>query len=90
MKTIPVTLHSVLEVQHFISILEKHSGDFDLCCGRNVVDARSILGILSLDLSRPLYLTIYEEDKTILKDLIPFRIVKEEGGVSPYSDIIAV
>ena len=90
MKTIPIKLNSVLEVQRFTAILEKHSSDFDLRCGRNVVDAKSILGILSLDVSRPLYLTIYEEDQTILKDLSPFLKIENKISDSAYSDTIAV
>lgn len=89
MKTIPIKLNSVLEIQRFISILEKHSGDFDLCCGRTIVDARSILGILSLDVSRLLYLTIYEEDKTILNDLGPFHR-QQKMHETMFADVIAV
>ena len=80
MKTIRITLNGILEVQCFVSILEKHSGNFDLRCGRKLVDAKSILGILSLDLSRPLNLIIYDEDHTILKDLAPFRNGFHENG----------
>lgn len=90
MKTIPIKLNSVLEVQKLIAILEKHPGDFDLTCGRNIVDAKSILGILSLDVSRPLYLTIYEEDKTILKDLNPFRKMENIVTTHSYSEVLAV
>lgn len=90
MKTIPIKLNSVLEIQRFISILEKYSSDFDLCCGRSVVDAKSILGILSLDLSRTLLLTVYEEEKTLFKDLIPFRKIETINSKSPYTETIAV
>ena len=90
MKTIPIKLNSVLEIQKFITILDKYSSDFDLRCGHSIVDAKSILGILSLDLSRTLVLTVYEEEKTLFKDLIPFRKTENMNPKTLYTDTIAV
>ena len=41
--------------------ISKYDGDFDLTSGRYVIDAKSIMGIFSLDLSKPLKLDIHDD-----------------------------
>lgn len=62
MKTVLVSLPSVEKVKEFNTKIFPLEGDFDLGTGRYIVDARSIMGIFSLDLSKPLTLTINTED----------------------------
>lgn len=62
-------------MKDFVNIVSTQDGDFDLCSARYVVDAKSIMGIFSLDLSKPLRLDIQNstnEYKVIeqLKDYI--------------------
>ena len=60
-------------VKEFVSIVAKYPYDIDLRSGRFVVDAKSILGIFSLDLSKPIILEAHSDDcDALLKDLKPF------------------
>ena len=54
---IPVHLKDVRDVNEFVNILSGFDGDFDLYCGRYCVDAKSILGIMTMDLRNQLFLT---------------------------------
>ena len=48
----------------FVNEITKFDNDFDLVSGRYVIDAKSIMGIFSLDLSKPIDLNIHAEDGT--------------------------
>lgn len=54
--TLYIELRSVDVVKRFVDELVPMEGDFDLVAGRYVVDAKSIMGIFSLDLSKTLEL----------------------------------
>jgi phosphotransferase system HPr-like phosphotransfer protein len=60
MKTLNVLLDTVDKVKGFVNTVAPLEGDVDLGSDRYVVDAKSIMGIFSLDLSKPLKLTIHE------------------------------
>ena len=62
MHTIMIKLDSIDCVKEFVRIITAFDNDFDLRSGRYTVDAKSILGIFSLDLSRPIELDIYGKD----------------------------
>lgn len=53
---IPVQFKDVSDVNKFVNILSKFEGDFDLYCGRYCVDAKSILGIMTMDLRNPMFI----------------------------------
>lgn len=74
MRSVYVRLDGMREINTFINILQKHTGEFDLKCGKFVVDAKSILGIFSLDTTGALELVIYEEDDTIMEDLSSYLV----------------
>ena len=61
MKTVKISLNSIDKVKSFVNDLTKFDTDFDLISGRYVIDAKSIMGIFSLDLSRPIDLNIHAE-----------------------------
>lgn len=70
MTTVKVMLDSIEKIKEFNRKICKFECDFDLEQGRYYIDAKSMLGILSLDLSSPLQLhftTTSEEEKTILE-----------------------
>ncbi len=67
-------------VKHFVNIVNKYDFDMDLRAGRHVVDAKSILGIFSLDLSRTITLEVDNADtnpeqlKALEADIKPFLV----------------
>ena len=76
MKTVRVCLDSIDKVKGFVNDISRFNTDFDLISGRYVIDAKSIMGIFSLDLSKPIELTIHESDEIdeILKALQPYVV----------------
>ena len=62
MKTIKISLNSIDKVKSFVNDITKFDSDFDLVSGRYVIDAKSIMGIFSLDLSKPIDLNIHSEN----------------------------
>lgn len=63
MKTISINLGSIDKVKSFVNDITKFDSDFDLVSGRYVIDAKSIMGIFSLDLAKPIDLNIHGEDE---------------------------
>lgn len=61
MKTVRISLNSIDKVKSFVNAISKYDVDFDLVSGRYVIDAKSIMGIFSLDLSKPIDLNIHAE-----------------------------
>ena len=76
MKTVRVCLDSLDKVKGFVNDISRFNTDFDLISGRYVIDAKSIMGIFSLDLSKPIELTIHESDEMdeILKIIQPYIV----------------
>lgn len=62
MKKTKVSLDSIQAVKDFVSIVMMYDFDVDLTSGRYAVDAKSIMGIFSLDLSSPITLTAHTDD----------------------------
>ena len=61
MKTVQISLNSIDKVKSFVNDITKFDVDFDLVSGRYVIDAKSIMGIFSLDLSKPIDLNIHAD-----------------------------
>lgn len=62
-------------VKEFVNIVQKYTYDIDLRCDRYVVDAKSILGIFSLDLSKPINVEIHSDTcEALLAELKPFQV----------------
>ena len=76
MKTVTIRLTMMTDnVKNFVSLVNRYPYDMDLRSGRYVVDAKSILGIFSLDLSRPISLEVYADDcEDLEKDIAQFKI----------------
>ena len=76
MKTVLITLNSIDKVKSFVNTITKYDYDFDLVSGRYVIDAKSIMGIFSLDLSKSIDLNIHSESNVdeILEKLKPFIV----------------
>ena len=75
MRTVQVNINSIDKVKSFVNTVTAFDAEFDLISGRFVIDAKSIMGIFSLDLSKPITLKIYnDDDDQILESLKPFIV----------------
>ena len=76
MKTVQISLNSIDKVKSFVNDISKFNYDFDLVSGRYVIDAKSIMCIFSLDLSKPIDLCIHAEEDldAVLEMLKPYLI----------------
>jgi len=75
MHTVQINLNSIDKVKAFVHSVNTFNTEFDLVSGRSVIDAKSIMGIFSLDLSRPISLNIYnDDDAEIMESLKPFLV----------------
>lgn len=76
MKTVMISLNSIDKVKSFVNDISRFDYDFDLVSGRYVVDAKSIMGIFSLDLSKPIELNIHAEEGAdeVLNTLKPYIV----------------
>ncbi|MCR5669199.1 MAG: HPr family phosphocarrier protein [Lachnospiraceae bacterium] len=76
MKTVQISLNSIDKVKSFVNTVSQIDSDFDLVSGRYVIDAKSIMGIFSLDLSKPIELNIHAETGVdeILNTLKPYIV----------------
>ncbi len=76
MITIKILIDSVEKVKKFSSIISKEHMDCELIEGVHILDAKSIMGIFSLDLKEPIQLKIYSDDKEILNKLKEFIVAE--------------
>ncbi|MCI6019213.1 MAG: HPr family phosphocarrier protein [Clostridiales bacterium] len=76
MKTVQICLDSIDKVKSFVNAITTFDAEFDLISGRYVIDAKSIMGIFSLDLSKPITLNIHSETDTdaIMAAIKPFIV----------------
>lgn len=79
MKSFWIQLKSINEVKEFVSTVNTYDFDIDLVSGRYIVDAKSIMGIFSLDLAKPIEVQFHKENSDDLLDkLYPFIIDKPQ------------
>ncbi len=71
-----VLLQAINDVKEFVNIVMKYEFDIDLVSGRYAVDAKSIMGIFSLDLSKPIELNAHTDDAEAFFAEIDKYIVK--------------
>lgn len=67
MEALTISLTQVSQVQKFVNTVNKYPFDVDMVSGRYTINAKSLLGIYSLDLNRPLQVLIYSDDCEELK-----------------------
>ena len=80
MKNCEIFLKSIIDVKNFVNIVNSCDFDIDLESGRYVVDAKSIMGIFSLDLSKPIMMRIHTDDnEEIMEKLKPFLREKTQN-----------
>jgi phosphotransferase system HPr-like phosphotransfer protein len=76
MTTAKVNINTINDVKEFVSIVSRCDYDVDIISGRYAIDAKSIMGIFSLDLSKELTLNIYSDNCSDFLDEISKFIVK--------------
>ena len=75
MKSVPIKLSFAEEVKTFVNAVNRYPYEMDLRAGRHVVDAKSILGFFSLDLSKPIILDVYDDNcDDLIADIQQFTI----------------
>lgn len=76
MKTVKISLNSIDKVKSFVNDINRYDYDFDLVSGRYIIDAKSIMGIFSLDLSKPITLNIHADKDIdeIMQTLKPYIV----------------
>ena len=76
MKTVQISLNSIDKVKSFVNDITKFDDNFELVSRTYEIDAKSIMGIFSLDLSKPIDLNIHAENDidTILAVLKPYIV----------------
>ena len=80
MKSVNIKLSLAENVKTFVNMVNRYPYDMDLRAGRHVVDAKSILGIFSIDLSRPIRMDIYSDDCDDLLQALDGYLVKDDAG----------
>ena len=76
MENLKILLDSIDKVKSFVNLIAKFDFDFDLISGRYIIDAKSIMGIFSLNLSDPIELSIHTND--------PAEYEKVKEAITPY------
>ena len=82
-----LNLNTIERVKRFSEIVLKYECDIDVIRGRYVIDAKSIIGLFTLDISKPVEIHIHSTDKEVLeqfnKDMEEFLC--EDGGLEDES-----
>lgn len=76
MLSVKISLNSIDKVKSFVNDISGFNAEFDLVSGRYVIDAKSIMGIFSLDISKPIDLNIHAESETedIMAAIKPYLV----------------
>ena len=75
MRSVPIKLSFAEEEKTFVNTVNRYPYEVDLRAGRHVVDAKSILGIFSLDLSKPITMDVYDDNcDDLIADIQPFTL----------------
>lgn len=70
MQIVQVKFRGMESIKNFVNILTNYDNDFDIVDERYVIDAKSIMGLFSLNLSHPLNLKIYSEDEKVINEVV--------------------
>lgn len=73
MRQVQICLNTFERVKNFVNLVSKYESNFDISSGRYMIDAKSIMGIFSMDLSKPVTLQIHD-DKVDVNDFKDYLI----------------
>ena len=74
MKEVYIKLQTINDVRKLVSVVEKYPFSVDLSEGRYLVDAKSLMGIFSLDLLQPIKLIAEKDDPQLFEELKDFIV----------------
>ena len=74
MRSVYVSFSCVNDVKRFIEAISPLEGDFDLIDGMYIIDAKSLMGILAMDLSKPIELRINKDNESAMKAIEGFVV----------------
>ena len=74
MQTTNIMLGTINDVKDFVNTISRCEFDVDLISGRYAIDAKSIMGIFSLDLSKPIRIEAHTSDTSFLDDIKRFIV----------------
>jgi phosphocarrier protein HPr len=75
MVSVNIMLNTIGDVKNFVNTISKYDFEVDLTSGRYVIDAKSIMGIFSLDLSKSIKLdAACDDDSKLVEELKPFIV----------------
>lgn len=77
MKKVTIALNTINDVKFFVNTVSRYDFDVDLISGRYAVDAKSIMGIFSLDLSKPIAVEIHDDNCQEFLDQIKNFMIEE-------------
>ncbi len=73
-----IVLHSLQQAKQFVQICSAEDFNIELSCGDRIVHAKSIIGVLSMDLSEPMELSVKQGDTESIarfsQKLAPFMV----------------
>ena len=72
---VTVNLNSITKVNKFVNEMTKFESDIDIISGRYICDSKSVMGVLSYDLSKPVDVQIHSDS---IKEIIRFNEVLKE------------
>lgn len=70
MKKVIVKFESIVQIQNFVNEMGRFSSDVDLVSGTRTVDAKSIIGVFSLDIANPIILEVNGKDENAVIDAV--------------------
>jgi len=90
MQSVYVYFSKVMDVKRFVESISSLEGDFDLIDGRYIVDAKSLMGIFGMDLSKPVQLRIQKDSEKAMQAIRTFVVdepvaisLMDEPGITP-------
>ena len=83
METVYVYFSTVMEVKRFVESISPLDGEFDLIDGRYVVDARSLMGIFGMNLTKPIQLRIHKNSKKAIQAIKSFIVEEPVAPATP-------
>lgn len=82
MREFRIVLNEIDKVKAFVNTVNKYPFDVEIMSGRYIIDAKSIMGVFSIDLSKPVRLCINTDDenaiKKLEKELRKLNVIAEE------------